>query len=300
MSLNSRRVGRLSMLGVAGWLVGCELPHPFESDRPPASMMAIRDSVPVAVAPVEGEPSGTANELGAAVAKALRDREIAASDRSVSPAGDTLHGTIARMQTSGGKLTLRADWRLYDAAGELIGEHSEHVDAPAGEWDKGDKAAVARLAEASAAGLAGLIQDEAPKTAAAAATAGSDDRIRVTVRKISGAPGDGDESLAKAVATVLQRQDVDIVDEGKGKADLYLDGEVVVAPQKGGQQHVKIVWHVKRADGVEIGTVGQENDVPKGMLDGPWGDLAYNVAVAAGDGIAQLVAQGAPERKGTS
>ena len=99
---------------------------------------------------------------------------------------------------------------------------------------------------------------------------------------------------------MLQRQDVDIVDEGKGKADLYLDGEVVVAPQKGGQQHVKIVWHVKRADGVEIGTVGQENDVPKGMLDGPWGDLAYNVAVAAGDGIAQLVAQGAPERKGTS
>ena len=37
------------------------------------------------------------------------------------------------------------------------------------------------------------------------------------------------------------------------------------------------------AGGAEIGTVGQENDVPGGLLDGAWGDLAYSVAIAAGD-----------------
>jgi hypothetical protein len=67
-----------------------------------------------------------------------------------------------------------------------------------------------------------------------------------------------------------------------------------VTPGPPTKQHVKIVWKVRRADGTEIGTVGQENDVPKGMLEGPWGDLAYNIAVAAGGGIGELVSRGAP------
>ena len=50
---------------------------------------------------------------------------------------------------------------------------------------------------------------------------------------------------------------------------------------------------MRRADGSEIGTVAQENDVPAGLLDGPWGDVAYTVALAAQDGIMQLIARGA-------
>jgi len=299
MTLEARRTGWLAVCAAAGWLAGCDLPHPFEADRPPASLLAVRDTIPVAVAPVEGGPAGTASELGAAVAKALRQRDVAASDQSTSPVSNTLRGSIEEMQTDAGKTTLRADWRLYDASGKLLGERSERAEAPATEWEKGDQAAVARLADASAAQLVGLMQDEPSKPAAATASADRG-RIRVMVRKISGAPGDGDESLARAVAAVLQRQEVDAVAGDTGKADLYLDGEVVVAPLKDGKQHVKIVWHVRRADGADIGTVGQENDVPKGLLDGPWGDVAYSVAIAASDGIGQLVARGAPERKGTS
>src|SRR5437764_12770188 len=94
----ARRIARLAAFAAAGWLIGClggcELPHPFESDRPPPGLLAIRDSVPVAVAPVEGEPAAAAEALGAAMAKALRQHDIAASDRSTSPAGNTLRGTI--------------------------------------------------------------------------------------------------------------------------------------------------------------------------------------------------------------
>ena len=52
---------------------------------------------------------------------------------------------------------------------------------------------------------------------------------------------------------------------------------------------------MRRKDGSEIGTVVQENDVPAGLLDGPWGDVAYTVAVAAQDGIMALIARGAPQ-----
>ena len=67
-----------------------------------------------------------------------------------------------------------------------------------------------------------------------------------------------------------------------------------------GKQHVKIVWHVRRTDGSEIGTVAQENDVPAGLLDGAWGDVAYTVAVAAQNGIMELIARGARQSAGSS
>ena len=102
---------------------------------------------------------------------------------------------------------------------------------------------------------------------------------------------------ASFTENVLKRADLTVLDDANAKADLYLDGEVTVAPVKPDKQHVKVVWHVRRADGAEIGTVGQENDVPKGLLDGPWGDVAYSVAIAAADGLAQLIARGAPEGK---
>jgi len=102
--------------------------------------------------------------------------------------------------------------------------------------------------------------------------------------------------LAAAVAAVLKRQDLAIVEKDQ-KPDLIVEGEVSVTPVKPDQQHVKIVWRVRRADGAEIGNVGMENDVPKGLIDGPWGDIAYSIAIAAGDGLLQLVARGAPAPK---
>ena len=80
---------------------------------------------------------------------------------------------------------------------------------------------------------------------------------------------------------ILKRQDVAIITDPQATADLVLDAEIVVATPKAGKQNVKIIWRMRRKDGGEIGTVGQENDVPAGLLDGAWGDVAYMVAVSA-------------------
>ena len=118
-------------------------------------------------------------------------------------------------------------------------------------------------------------------------------RLRVAVRRVTGAPGDGGTSLAGRRQRVLRQQDLTVVEPG-GKADVTIDGEVSVAPAGSGKQHVKIVWHVRDASGAELGTVGQENDVPRGLLSGSWGDVAYVVAAAAGDGLLQVLARAAP------
>ncbi len=288
-----RRIGRPTALAVAGLLAACQpLPHPFADDRPPADLLTVRDTVGVSIAPIDGQPPATTAKLGTALASALLKREIPASDKTTSLGSYQLYGRVAVSQPRRGDPTVVASWQLYDAAGRSIGEPTVKLNAPAKEWEAGDDKLVERLAVASAEAVAPLLQDEAPPTETAAGA----ERTRVAVGEVKGAPGDGGQSLAKAIAAVLKNQDVAIVEAGK-KADLTLEGEVTVAPPKADKQHVKIVWRLLGADGAEIGTVGQENDIPRGLLDGAWGDVAYNVALAAGDGLMALVARGVPERK---
>jgi hypothetical protein len=285
------RVGRLAGLALAAFIAACQpLPRPFAEDRPPAALLKVRDVAGVSIAPIEGEPAAVAATLGAAVASAFLKRDIPASDKTTSLGSYQLYGRLAEARPQRGKASLTAYWRLYDSKGETVGEHTARLEGEAREWETGEAAAIERLAKLSAAGLAPLLEEEAPVEAAAGG------RTRIAIRAISGAPGDGAKSLAAAVATVLRRQDLTIVENGQ-PADLYVDGEVSVTPVKPNRQHVRILWHVGRAGGAEIGTVGQENDVPGGLLDGAWGDLAYSVAIAAGDGLMQLVARGAPEPK---
>jgi hypothetical protein len=284
-------------VAVALMLATCQpLPHPFADDVPRrgSPILVLRDSASVTIAPVEGTPRATAEKLGPAMASALQEREIAASDKTASIDSYELAGRIQEMPGSAGKAVLVALWELRDPSGQRLGERAERVEAQATDWQQGADDAVARLAAASATQLAALLQDDAP------AEAEIGGRTRLLINAIAGAPGDGDNSLAKAVTELLKKQDVVIVTDPQAKSDLVLDAEVAVAQAKAGKQHVKIVWHVRHKEGAEIGTVGQENDVPTGLLDGAWGDVAYMVAVSAQDGIMELITRGTSQSTGKS
>ena len=242
----------------------------------------------VSVAPLEGGPRATAEKLAPAMAAALQKREIAASSRIAGLDSYELDGRIQAMPPSGDKAALVAVWELRDPSGRLIGSRSERIEAAVGDWETGKAAAVARVAAAGADELAELIAGKPP--VATPVVAG---RTRLLIAGFEGAPGDGGAALAKAVSVLLERQGVAIVTDPKAAADLVLSVDVAVGPAEAGKQHVKIVWRVRKKGGGEIGTVAQENDVPAGLLDGSWGDVAYTVAAAAQDGIMALVQHGA-------
>lgn len=266
------------------------LPHPFADDvpKPGSPLLTLRDMASVSIAPLEGGPRATAEKLGPAMVAALQQHEIAASTRNAGLDSYELAGRIQAMPASGGKAALVALWELRDPSGKVLGVRAERVDAAAGDWEAGTPEAVARVAAAGADQLAVLMQDKAPLEAAVGG------RTRLFIGGVDGAPGDGAAALDKAIAHLLQRQDVAIVSDPQAAADLVLKVEVAVDPPRNGKQHVKIVWHVRTKGGAEIGTVAQQNDVPSGLLDGPWGDIAYSVAAAAQNGIMALVARGAP------
>jgi hypothetical protein len=285
---------------LSGALAACQpLPHPFADDPPPASLLTMRDALSVSIAPIEGKPEKTAAKLGPAMAKALRDRDVAASDKTASVDSYELSGSIRQVQAAQGKrgqAALVVLWQLRSAAGQRIGQRTERFEAAAQDWQAGSDEAIDKLAASSADQVVSLLHgEEAPPPETTQAVA-----MRLRIRNVTGATGDGKDSLTTAMAAVLKQGNIEVATDAAASADLYLDAEVTVAPPKAGKQHVKIVWHVVKASGGEVGTVGLENDVPAGLLNGPWGDIAYAIATSAQDGIAALVARTAPPQKGKS
>jgi len=273
------------------------LPHPFADDRPPASLMTVRDSAGVTIGPIAGAPGATAEKLRDAVAKELQKHDIPASPSTASVASYQLSGRIEEAPPALGKARVTVYWRLRNAAGKVVGERQPYFEAPPADWNTGADGPVGELAAASADTLAPLLSDEPlphPLSTVATETAG---QLRLVVGGIEGAPGDGDTALAGSIGSVLRRHEIDIVSDPKGQADLKLGAEVTMSPGEPGKQHIKIVWRLHGSDGSQIGTVAQENDVPKGTLDGAWGDVAYTVAVAAQDGILELIARSGPPPK---
>jgi hypothetical protein len=295
MTAAARRARKMISAGLLALAGACQpLPHPFEDDRPPAAMLAVPDASNVAVGTLDGEPSAAATGLAAAITKELIKRDIPASQQTVSRVSYLLDGRIETQPTPDGKTVLIVFWRLRDAAGNIVLERHDHLVAPGHDWDNADSDSIAHLAALSADKLVLRLTDQTPREQPAGGGAPSGGRVRVAIRKVEGAPGDGNESLTTSLAAVLKHADVDLVASPADKPDLVVDAEITTEPLKPDKQHIKIVWHMSRLTGGEIGTVAQENDVPRGRLDGPWGDVAYSIAIAAGPGIMQLVDRGAP------
>jgi hypothetical protein len=281
-----------TIIAISAMAAACQpLPHPFADDRPPAALIAVPDNFDIAVGSFEGKPAATAQKLPAAIARELVKHNIPASDETTSKGSYNLDGRIEEHPDRPGKSVVTVFWRLRDPRGKIVTERSDRLTASTHDWAKGNDQQISQLAAAGAGGLAALLIDETPKEQSGGG------RIRVAIRKIEGAPGDGDASLASSLTALLKHQDIQLVDTAQGRPDLTVDAEVKIDPAKDNKQHVKIVWHVARAGGGEVGQVAQENDVPRGRLDGPWGDIAYSVAMAAEGGIMQLVDRGAPSQK---
>jgi hypothetical protein len=244
-------------------------------------VLAPRDGAGVVVAPVAGAPS-----LAEAIASALRDAEIPASTVGEGNKGSYhLFAATSEQPQDGGRSSVIVAWELHAAGGKRIGQGTTDVEAPSDAWRQGDETLARNVANKAAPAIAKLVQDEPPKAVAVA-------EPLLAVRTVSGAPGDGARALPRAMDFALRRVHVAIAEKPDDRESFVLTGKVQLSPPASGRQQVKVSWALLRAaDGSEIGEISQENAVPAGSLDGPWGDIAFAVANAAAPGVAQLLRQ---------
>jgi hypothetical protein len=260
------------------------LPHPFAEDTTLPDPTALRppDSAGIIVLPVTGAPSPMAERLAEAMAKALRGADVPASTTAQNRGSYRLVASAEEKPLGPGRSSVTVAWRLEDAGGAPIGQHAETAETASAIWQQGDSPLAANLANEAAPAIAALVEGDAPLPTVTVEPV-------LAVRGISGAPGDGGETLSRAIGNALQRANVEVAARPNAKARFVLTGRVEVSPPDAGKQKVKVSWLLAQPDGHQIGMVNQENAVPAGSLDGAWGDVAFAVAAAAAPGIATLI-----------
>jgi hypothetical protein len=145
--------------------------------------------------------------------------------------------------------------------------------APAADRQAGDQQATPQQATA----------ESEPKAA------GADQSIQgVAITRVEGAGETGNAELSAALARVLTDAGWPVM-QRPGSNVLAIEGDVTLSQPTGEAQKVVLRWTVKAPNGDILGAVEQANDVPAGSLDSGWGKAADHAALAAAQGIFDLV-----------
>ena len=279
-------------------LAACgDLPQPFRGN--PGGMagrLAVPPPYRVAVpVPEAAMLSATESEAFArAIAQALLKREVPA----VADAPMPLDWRLAvDMRLEGNRVVPR--YALFDPDGAPQGV-AEGSAIPARDWARPNAALLADVAnDASRRAAELLLRAEAARKSTNPAALAAAGPPRVYLLPVRGAPGDGNDSLTARMRDSLGDYGI-LAQEVADGAGFAADGRVNVVPVGRGMQRVEILWIISRRDGQELGRVLQMNELPSGLLDRHWGDIAFAAAAEAAGGVQRVIenAGGMPKREG--
>jgi|GEM_PF-6848955 len=120
------------------------------------------------------------------------------------------------------------------------------------------------------------------------------DAQTIFVRYVRGAPGDGDDSIRKAIETQLSVNGLKVVKSPVHNA-YVLEVDVEVRPVLL-QHYVKILWKIYDMD-EKIGEIVQEHAVERESLDVRWGENAIKAAEHASHGLMSVIKQHIEEKR---
>jgi hypothetical protein len=203
------------------------------------------------------------------------------------------------MRLEGNRVVPR--YALFDPDGAPQGV-TEGNAIPARDWARPSAALFADVANDAARRAADLLlRAEAARKSTAPSALTAAGPPRVYLLPVRGAPGDGNESLTARMRDSLGDNGI-LAQEVADGAGFATDGRVNVVPVGRGMQRVEILWIVSRRDGQELGRVLQMNEIPAGLLDRHWGDIAFAAAAEAAGGVQRVIenAGGMPKREGAT
>jgi hypothetical protein len=258
----------------------------------------------VSVAPIIGAPPKVSEELMQALVVAGSERNLTLIP-GTSGGNYVLRGyLLATPDGRGSKISYI--WDVSDAKGERVarvsGEEAVSRASAADPWSGVDSATIRSIAGKTTSQLSASLgrgggssatpavaTAPAPAPTATATTAAVAPRAAgVIVAPVSGAPGDGQRSLATALKKRLYAGGVKLAN-GTASNVYTVKGIVKMSDASGGKQSIRIDWQVLDPSGRRLGTVSQQNTIPRGSLNGPWGAVAEAAAGAAADGIIKLL-----------
>jgi hypothetical protein len=273
---------------------GAQAP-PMDAGKSNGPALTPPDSAGILILPVTGVlPPNAAANTATAMEAALQKADVPASTTASNKGSYHLAGNATGFTAGDGTVAVIVTWNLYDAEGKKLGSAEGNAAGSADAWRQGGGDLAQALADQAAPRISALVESGVPLPK------GNLNPV-IALKPVTGAPGDGDASLARAMGAALQRANIALADEqASAKPDFTLAGTVEVSPPAGSNQQVKVSWALLRPDGSEVGRVNQDNAVPAGSLDGAWGDTAYAVTAAAAPGVRRLIEEGRSAAPGNS
>lgn len=278
-------------------LASCgDLPEPFLGNPGATGRILAQPPAPRLAVPAPANallPDSGSTALATDLAQALQARAVPAV---AGKAGRTDWRLVATAALHGNDVI--PSFTVLDPQGKERGT-AIGAAVPAAAWEAAAPAMLQQSAAQVAPKIAALLTDIQIAQEMANPNSLYHRAAKVMVAEVTGAPGDGDESLTKQMRTHLALLGPQVQATPVG-ADYTVQGQVHTAPVPGHKQRVEIQWIIKNAKGQDLGRVVQLNEVPAGTLDHAWGEVADVVATQASGGVNDVLKQqipGLPDKK---
>ena len=260
---------------VSNVFIACQpMPRPFQpisksiQDTPPA----LDAKIGIFVGGIDNASNFFEENFSRELVKALISQGIVASKDVANQSSYLLIGELISESETSPHLT----WRMIAADGNIVG-FFEQTGLIA-------EQNITKLAENTAARINSLFfADKASSEFAKISQLPS-----VFLPAVDGAPGDGRVSLTSAMRSALIKRAGRIHEDVDDINTLIVLGSIMVRTQSDGEL-IEVHWSVINNKGEELGSVDQNNVLPTGSLEGPWGNLAHVIADGGADGILTLL-----------
>jgi len=275
------RIGRFALL-LCLILSACgDLPEPFLGNPGANARKLAQPLTPLLAVPPGSDtllPDAANQDLAKQIATALQTTEVPALVRAPQPTDWRL---ITRAERDGS--VVKPSFSVVSPQGKEEGK-ADGEPVPLDAWATASPALLRQVAGEAAPRIGAVLTSI--RIAHDKADPGSlyNRAARVLVPEVTGAPGDGDQSLTQQMRARLALLGPVVLTTPTG-ADFVVQGQVKVVPIERRQERVEIQWIVKTPSGDERGRVVQLNEIPAGTLGRYWGDVAVVVATEASNGI---------------
>jgi len=260
------------------------LPEPFYGDPGKEGAILAVPPAPVLIIPTPTDAllGDSAPAYATDLANALAAQDVPSLARPAQktdwriPTTATLAGT-----------TITPHYTLIGPDGKTYGQQDgTPIDAAA--WSNATPATLTAQATTDAAPLTKLLEAANAKIQGADPSSLENRPPRIYFAGVTGAPGDGDQSLALNLTRDLPPLG-DTLTTTRANADFTVSAVVTAVPDTNHQLLVTLNWLVHDANNRSIGQVTQLHDLNPSDITPYWGDVAAAAATEAAGGIHTVI-----------
>ena len=260
------------------------IPQPFQKrtiNNGVANFPIASNSAGIVIKGIKGPVGWVGDAFAEAMASSLRRRGMVASSRSSNRLSLSLQANGYQQLYFDKPSELVISWLLVDNNGEIKGLRETRSTPPQNFWQNPSPEMFEVVAETNADQISSWLSPSSKSI-----KTNSYPTVRMT--EIIGISSDDAAFLFYAIQTAMAKRNVKV--QKNEPSDLTLDLKIkteFIDPKK---KKVRLNWELVTST-KKIGVVSQENIIETTILQNAWKSLAKDIAIAASEGIFQLINQ---------